>query len=139
MNNKRNFSSESRPFGLTFERRWVTEGIDAAGVTYCQELSQYLYNTITITQLRNIFNEIKRIELKGYAKELVNFQLLRPKVAYAIARIKPSEKLQYFLKMFEEAHSVVHDEKTFKNLANLFEALIAYYTVVQNKQNSKQR
>lgn len=138
MNNKSKFSPESRPFGFTFERRWVTDGIDAAGVTYCKELSQYLYKTITITQLRNIFNEIKRIELKGYANEQVNFQLLRPKVAYAVARIKPSEKLQYFLKMFEEAHSVVHDEKTFKNLANLFEALIAYYTV-HEKQNSKQR
>lgn len=138
MNNKRNFSSESRPFGLTFERRWVTEGIDAAGVTYCDKLGHYLCdNNMSKTQMRNIFNEIKRIELKGYANEQVNFQLLRPKVAYAVARAiqqeRAQESIKEFLTMFESAHSAVCDEKTFKNLVNLCEAITAYFTVYGRK------
>jgi CRISPR type III-A-associated protein Csm2 len=56
--------------------------------------------------------------------------LLRPKIAYAEARVlskTQNSRIQDFRKIMEKAHLAVSDEKHFQNFVDFLEATLAYH------------
>ena len=92
-----------------FNKEWITKGITDKTVACAEAFGKYLCNSfadqktqqwragknaMTTSQIRNIYGEVKRIQAKGFEKEKPSFILLRPKLAYAEARVtaKPQER-----------------------------------------------
>lgn len=99
-------------------------------------------NAITTSQIRNIFGEIKRIEMKvsnddkSWENEKSSFLLLRPKIAYNTARVVAKErnsKMKELKEVLEKAHSQVQTVKQFKNFSNFFEGILAYHKAYGGK------
>ena len=63
----------------------------------------------------------------SYEDGKVSFLLLRPKVAYALARDERNKGLQLFKKIFDDASYHVNDQKSFNNFCDFFEAILAYH------------
>ena len=114
-------------------KRWITCEADEKTVELAEEAAKYMgTNGVTTSQIRNIYGEIKRIQM-NYEAERVAFLLLKPKVAYMVARNKNNKKnydgLSHFQEIFEEAAIYVSNEKTYNNFCNLMEAIVAYHKV----------
>lgn len=123
-----------------FNSEWVSKGITEPTVTFAEKFGTYLCDktpenklgpaAMTTSQIRNIFGEVKRIQAKGYNLEKPAFLLLRPKIAYAEARVlakSRSSRITEFRKVMEEAHLAVKDESQFQNFVDFFEAILAYH------------
>lgn len=100
------------------------------------------FDAMTSSQIRNIYTEIKRIQVKaiddeGWANELsVKFLLLKPKVAYASARVLSkarNSRIVVFRKVFDIAHTAVRERKHFENFCQLMEGILAYHKVYGGK------
>jgi CRISPR-associated protein Csm2 len=88
---------------------------------------------LTTTQLRRFFGEVKRIQAKGFdPKEKVEFILLKPKLAYAVARVKDEHaKIHDFYKVLAPAIDIVETEQDFKRFIQIFEAIVAYHKAAE--------
>jgi len=123
-----------------FKPTWVTNGADAEMIQFTEEAGKYLAsNGMTSSQLRNVYGEIKRIQMQGYDKERSSFFLLKPKVAYAVGRAKSGQKqgldaLLLFKQIFDKCHSAVKDSSHFENFCKLMEALLAYHRAYGGKE-----
>ena len=113
----------------SFNNEWISSGIDANGVDFCQRAAKCLIeNKMSASYIRNIFGELKRIETKGFDKSHIDFYMLRPKVAYSTARAKSREMdMSLFREIFEKIIPLVNDSCTFKNMVNMIEAIIAFH------------
>ncbi len=124
----------------TFKSVWIKDGIDEQTVAFAQEFGEYLCDkqpdlrlgrmAMTTSQIRNVFGEVKRIQAKGYALEKSAFLLLRPKIAYAEARVKAKSgksRIEDFRKVMEQAHLAVSNDQQFQNFVDFFEATLAYH------------
>ena len=85
---------------------------------------------ITTSQIRNIFGEVKKIEMewdRGPETSWVRLQLLRPKLAYTAK--KADRPGSYALReMLSEAIQNVQGKKeNFRRFVNFFEAILAYH------------
>lgn len=128
--------------------KWITEGMDEDGVKFANDFGLYLCDkrtpddkfvgraAMTTSQIRNVFGEVKRIQAK--AQGAANFQvyksdfyLLRPKMAYAEARVlakTQDSRIKDFRKIMEFAHKEVKDSKeNFQRFVDFFEAILAYH------------
>jgi CRISPR-associated protein Csm2 len=123
-----------------FKTEWITTGIDEAAVNFAEKFGEYLCDktpdnrlgrmAMTTSQIRNIFGEVKRIQAKGYSTEKSSFLLLRPKIAYAEARVKAKSgksRIEDFRKVLDKAHLAVKDEKQFQHFVDFLEATLAYH------------
>lgn len=80
------------------------------------------------SQIRNVYGEIKRIQMIGnFEKSKVYFYLLKPKMAYAYGRSNNNPGMRVFKEVFDMASDQVTDEKTFQNFCNVMEAILAYH------------
>ena len=70
-------------------------------------------------QVRRIYNEVKK------KKTWIELQLLRPKIAYSIAR--SSEKERYFLGFLEKVIREVKTNEQVPNCITFFESVVAYH------------
>lgn len=124
-----NANPERRELLARFRKEWITQGIDEEGVEFCRRAAEYLQQRkMTSSYVRNIFGELKRIESKGFAQSRTDFYLLRPKVAYATARAKDRGiEMNLFREIYECMAPHVSDDRTFKNLVNMVEAIIAFH------------
>lgn len=141
-------------FKLKFEEKWITKGVDKDGILYLEKLGLFLCDkqnegefrtgqrSVTTSQLRNIFSEIKRIELKADASNYdwsPDFFMLRAKIAYNTARVVQKKKDTHFIELrqiLEDAHSKVGSNKeNLKRFSSFFEAIIAYHKVYGGKEN----
>lgn len=93
-------------------------------------------NAVTNSQIRNVFGEVKRIQMRiqgnsaVWDTEKTNFFLIKPKIAYAQARViskSKSSRITVFKEVLDLAHSLVGTPKDFQNFANLLEAILAYH------------
>jgi len=119
-----------------FKDSWITEGADKALVLFAQNAGEYmapLYkgdgNALSNSQIRNVFGEIKRIQMKGLTdnESRSSFYLLRAKVAYATGR-NDTICMKLFEKIFNKAWLLVDGDNTkFQNFCNLLEAILAYH------------
>lgn len=87
---------------------------------------------LTTNQLRKFFGEVKRQQMRGYNS--TDFILLKPKLAYAVGRAKSKDaKIVDFYKVISDAIDKVENEAHFKNFIKIFEAIVAYHKVEENK------
>ncbi len=133
-----------------FKKEWITAKIDEAGILYLSSFGLFLcdktteadrfpgYNSVTTSQLRNIFSEVKRIELRmeenpDWKTEVL---MLRPKIAYNTARTlqrTKSSRMKELREVLEKALMLVAEKQHFVNFSKFFEATIAYHKVYGGK------
>lgn len=125
-------------FNIPFQPVWIIDGINQHTVDFAEKLGQFLSkNGLTTSQIRNVFGEIKRIQIKGFEKEKSSFVLLKPKMAYAAARVDKfkSAGINELKKAFDQAHSNVTNHKSYQNFVDFFEAILAYHKASGGKDN----
>lgn len=113
----------------SFRSKWLSEGLSKETVEYTKAFGKHLsqsYKGISTSQIRNIYGELKRIELKGFVNEKTSFLLLKPKVAYAAKR-HSSVGMKDFKNVFDKAYDKINDEKSFLNFMQIMEATLAYH------------
>jgi CRISPR-associated protein Csm2 len=120
-----------------FNSTWITDEIDEAAIDYADKFGKELKNQkLTTSQIRNVFGEMKRIQLKGIENEKTAFLLLRPKIAYAAERNRPVGffKNDFFeLAIKHVQPDTENAEKRYNNLMNLMEAILAYHKTYGGK------
>lgn len=122
--------------GVTKSANWVESGLNKEAIEYAEEFGRELARTLSTSQIRNVFGEVRRIQMKGqdatFESELI---LLKPKLAYARARkgTTGNEGARDIEKVLGAAIDAVFagDPKSkyqrFENFANFFEAILAYH------------
>jgi len=127
------YPKEEKKFNGEFSASWITTGITQETVQFSDELGKFIKdNGLTTSQIRNVFGEIKRIQLKGYDNEKPSFYLLKPKMAYAAKR-GGNTGIQTLKRYFDEAHAQVNDTKTYQNFVDFFESILAYHKAYGGK------
>jgi len=119
-----------------FQDSWITDEADKALITFAKNAGEYMApvydrdnDALSNSQIRNVFGEIKRIQMKGLNDKdnRSSFYLLRAKVAYAAGRNK-TKSMALFEKIFNKAWLLVDgDTKKFQNFCNFLEAILAYH------------
>lgn len=114
---------------LNFKVEWITEGITKETVSFAEKAGKYMKeNNLSSSQIRNVFGEIKRIQMKGYTEEKSSYYLLKAKVAYAVGRDdKKTQGLKLFQLIFNRCWECVSNDKTYKNFCDLMESIIAFH------------
>jgi CRISPR-associated protein Csm2 len=113
-------------------KSWVQIDIDKDTIIFAEKMGQFLKDEgLTTSQIRNVFGEMRKIQMNGFEKEKSNFLLLRAKLAYATKR-QQAKGMDYFYKLFCEAYDAVDtsSEKAtsqFNKLLQLMEAVLAYH------------
>lgn len=111
-----------------FNPSWITSGADNTLADFADKMGDAMVKgELTNSKIRNVYGEIKRIQMGGFEKNKSSFYLLRPKVAYAVGRDKNNVGLNLFKEVFDEAVKYVKDDRTFHNFCNLMEAILAYH------------
>lgn len=134
---QRQFSSENRPKHSNdninwvgeFQAKWIKDSIDRDGVSYAEKLGKELadkYNGISSSQIRNVYGEMKRIQMSGFDKEKTAFLLLLPKISYSQVR-NDKAGIRTFKKVFDKMHALVETENNFENMMKIMEAILAYH------------
>jgi CRISPR-associated protein Csm2 len=138
--NQRKFDNRSseRNWLSEFQTKWITEKIDRDGIKFAEEFGRYLKNNmLTTSQIRNIFGEIKRIQMAGIKENQTAFLLLKPKMAYAVAR-DGKRGLDQLTKVVNKAFDSVaietdKAENHYQNFVDFFEAILAYHKAAGGK------
>lgn len=120
-----------------FKQEWITSGITDDCISFAEEFGSHLArNSFSTSQIRNVFGEIKRIQMSGFGENKTDFLLLRPKMAYAAKRATSKERYATgagdFESVMKKAHLAVasgtsDDEKRFENFCDFVEAVLAYH------------
>lgn len=114
---------------------WIVNKIDEDAVSFTEKFGSYLANNrLTTSQIRNIYGELKRIQMKGFDDEKTSFLLLLPKMAYAAKR-NNNEGLTALKKVFEKMHKQVQKAEHYKNMMDLMEAILAYHKAFGGREN----
>lgn len=125
-----------------FCKDWIVNGADKSMIDAVEVLGKFLApygkkddTALTNSQIRNVFGEIKRIQMAGYSKNKTSFLVLKPKVAYAAGR---HNKLGIivFKKYFDLAAACVIEENTdvaFSHFCEFMEAIVAYHKAYGGK------
>lgn len=78
---------------------------------------------VTTTQIRRIFQEVKRLSIK-FEDSKVQLNLLRPKLAYQKGRFSELTDLQ---KLIDHLIKNIHSDSDLANFKEFFEAIICYH------------
>ena len=116
-------------------------------VAFAEKFGKYLAEgndyeeALTTSQLRRFFGEVKRQQMNGYDE--TDFQMLKPKLAYAVGRAQKASKkakrfkIRDFYEVMVDAIDKVEEsqdkDKAFKNFISIFEAIVAYHKAAENK------
>ncbi len=132
---KFNSSADKPKWNMPIKSEWITNEIDRDGIEFAKQFGKYLAdNRLTTSQIRNIYGELKRIQMKGYENEKTSFLLLLPKMAYAAQRNK-NDGLNELKSVFEEVHKHVSSEKNYKNMMDFMESILAYHKAFGGRDN----
>lgn len=128
-NNREQGTSVKQIFeGWQFNANWITKEADKDLIVFAEKAGKYMAdNKLTNSKIRNVYGEIKRIQMGTFEKEKSSFYLLRPKVAYALGRERDNRGLEMFKLIFDAAFNSVSDGKTYQNFCRLIEAILAYH------------
>lgn len=117
-------------------REWIQNGISPATVSFADHFGKFLKAGMTTSQIRNVFGELRRIQMNGFVgKERTSFLLLKPKLAYTVKRFKAekNDPLYKFYDLFsigfDAVNSTGEDKRSdsFENFMQLMEAVLAYH------------
>jgi CRISPR-associated protein Csm2 len=125
-------------FAGEFKAEWIVKGVDQNTVSFADRIGKFLCkNGLSTSQIRNVFGEIKRIEIKGFEKEKSAFYLLKPKMAYAASRVEKhkAQGINELKRVFDLAHRQVENETTYKNFVDFFESILAYHKAYGGRDN----
>ena len=111
-------------------------------VSFAEGLGSFLANRregISTSQIRNIFGEVKKIEMEwGRSPESswVRLQLLRPKLAYTAKKSERTSVRGLALKeVLSAAILCIEGEiENFQRVVNFFEAILAYHRAYGGQQ-----
>lgn len=109
---------------------WIKYGADDSVNEWAENTGRFMAeNGLTSSKIRNIYGEIKRIQMGGFDKEKSSFYLLKPKVAYAYAREEKSknEGIKLFKKIYDRISGDVNSSVEYNNFCGLIEAILAYH------------
>ena len=128
---------------------WFISGITPDAINYTDSFAKHLSEELkgrilplTTSQLRKFFGAVKGLELKiranGFEKNESDFIMLKPKLAYAVGRVRNSNRAIADIRIadFEEVLSFTIDlvmskcpnkESAFNNFIKFFEAIVAYH------------
>ncbi|MDK2976596.1 MAG: CRISPR-associated protein Csm2 [Candidatus Marinimicrobia bacterium] len=122
---------------------WIKNGIDKDAIDLAEDFGKYLANMdFTNSQIRNIFGEIKRLEMKGEWSQEINTSLLllRPKLAYSVEKQSNNKsktagkELRDILKIGINTIITCDDKrKAFTNFSQITEAILAYHKAFDGK------
>ena len=133
---------------VSFDVDWIKneKGLPKKAVRYAELFGEYLadpqrngragFNALTTSQLRNFFGEIRRIQMKGYEQHQTEFIMLKPKLAYATARVLQSSwknRIKDFKEVLSSAINSVEQKEDFENFVNFVEATVAYHKAYGGK------
>lgn len=119
---------------LKFQPQFITGKADKNVVEFAYKAGKYMAeNNLSNSKIRSIYGEVKRIQMGSFEKEKSSFYLLKPKVAYAVARDSKNQGLKLFQLIFDKCYEYVTDQQTFLNFSNLFEAILAYHKFAGGK------
>ncbi len=121
--------------------KWLenANGLPSEAVDFAEKLGEVLVdmqhdgkpgrNPMSTSQLRNFFGEMRRIQMKGFEKNKGAFHMLKPKLAYAVARAEKEKrsKITVFQKVTNFLMGAVHDQLTYNNFISFMEAVVAYH------------
>jgi CRISPR-associated protein Csm2 len=133
-----------------FEPKWIAEKLETSAIDFAEEFGKYLCDiqtndrgqivpgrmAMTTTQIRNFFGEVKRIQAKGFKEEESAFLLIRPKLAYAEARVlqkTAKSRISDFKTIMDKSHKAVDlgndkdKEDQFQRFVDFLEAILAYH------------
>ena len=118
-------------------KTWIQTGMDREAISFSEEFGKYLAELkYTTSQIRNVFGELRRIQMKGIESQVSSFHLLKPKIAYTTRKDKSTSDTQVeaskkFKELFDEAHNAVdldnQPRKHFDHFMNLMESVLAYH------------
>lgn len=137
----RGYRQEQRGFdqlqsGIAKLPEWIQKQVDKEAVDFTEQFGKYLADQrFTNSQIRNIFGEIKRLQMKKWDQTVEStLLLLKPKLAYSAKRQmgRQAENAAIELKDFLcKGIDVVVDSQdqqtSFEHFANIFEAILAYH------------
>ena len=128
---------------------WLQTGIDKEAILFAEKFGSWLaVSKLTTTQIRNIYGEIKRIQMRDVNDfKDADALLLKPKLAYARARGTGSAKeaLSSLAEIMNAGIDAIFDDTNetnfntevkfarFENFAQFFEAVIAYHRANDGK------
>lgn len=131
--------------GVQNAASWIVNGLNQEAIKFAENFGRDLSRKLSTSQIRNVFGEVRRIQMKGetssFDSELL---LLKPKLAYAKARrsgvgrdaADAAEDLEKVLSSAIDAVFVGDQSKKFErfqNFANFFEAILAYHKALGGK------
>lgn len=144
-----------------FKSEWIAKNQLNNGIYYTQKLGFFLCNyreqgdkiipgnnALTNSQIRNVFGEAKRIQMKvvdnpdKWQEEKINFKLLKPKLAYAVGRADPKNKIKDLRPVLDKAIDAVEDNEVNNNqesvdrlnrFVQFLEAILAYHKAYGGK------
>lgn len=117
----------------SFIQSWIKNGINKETIVYAEGMGKKLKEDgLTTSQIRNVFGEMRKIQMNGFAGEVANFLLLKPKLAYAAKR-QNAKGMDSFYDLFCVAYEAVDTQEMQKaptqydQLLQLMEAVLAYH------------
>jgi len=121
-------------------KEWIQKEIDIDTVSFADKFGKSIQEgRMTTSQIRNIFGEMRRIQMNGYVSQKTSFLLLKPKLAYAVKR-NEINGLRDFYEYFKIAYSSVDTKndtdgtKQFKNMIELTETILSYHKFYGGKE-----
>lgn len=113
---------------LSYQPLWIEKHADSDMIVFVEEAGKLLADYgLKSSKIRGIYGEIKRIE-GDTTKNLSQYYLLKPKVAYAVGRDKSVIGLQLFKVIFDKVYDDIKgNENNFKRFCEFMEAIIAYH------------
>lgn len=128
-------------------KKWIKDGIDSATVDFCNEFGEEIAHSMSASQIRNVFGEMRRIDIKlstqsstSFEKQKPSFIMLKPRLAYAVKRHN-NKGIREFNELFVTGFDTVlkendskEEEKRFKNFMLLLEGVLAYHKFYGGKE-----
>ncbi len=136
---KKNKTEEKADLKKYADIKWFQEkdSLTKEAIKFTEELGEelvdkpnYKRNAMSTSQLRNFFGEVRRIQ-SNLKENKPAFYMLRPKLAYAVARARGREnKIYRFKEVVDNILLNINPEPTeFNNFVNFLEAIVAYHKV----------
>ena len=97
---------------------------------------KFVDESVTTSQIRQIFTKMKSIEAKGGLSDVTqrtDFLMLKPLLAYAVGRHKKTgldrlkERLDWGIDEVLSGSNEAEEQQRFNNFCKLFEAVLAYH------------
>jgi CRISPR-associated protein Csm2 len=125
----RNYDKQDKIKNIENVPNWIKTGIEKGAIIFAEEVGKYLAeNKLTTSQIRKIFGEVKKMEMKGYEEK--KFLMLKPYLSYTAKR-NSSRGMDLFKNIIiNSIDAVVNNNdpnKAFNNFCQLFEAILAYH------------